>query len=86
MLAPPNMGAAYEAAFNGIYPRLAEKHGVLFYPFFLDGVAADPQLNLNDGMHLNAAGIDVIVERILPLVEALISQTVPTTVGNTKVH
>lgn len=72
MLAPPNMGPEYGAAFNALYPELAEKHGVLFYPFFLDGVAARPELNLPDGMHPTAEGIGVIVDRILPAVEALI--------------
>ena len=69
MRAAPNLGADYGKAFDGIYPRLAEKHGVPLYPFFLDGVAGDAALNLPDGMHPNAAGIDVIVERILPAVE-----------------
>lgn len=74
MLAPPNMGADYAEAFNGIYARLAEKHEVLLYPFFLDGVAAEAALNLEDGMHPNAQGIAVIVERILPTVEELLAQ------------
>lgn len=74
MIAPPNMGEDYGAKFNPIYPELAEKHGVLFYPFFLDGVAADPKLNLADGMHPTADGVGVIVERILPLAEKLVAQ------------
>ncbi len=72
MLAPPNMGTEYENAFNAIYPELAEKHGVELYPFFLDGVAADPKLNQADGIHPNAAGTDVIVERLSPMVDKLI--------------
>jgi acyl-CoA thioesterase-1 len=75
MLAPPNMGAEYSTAFDRIYPELAQKHGVLLYPFFLDGVAAVEKLNQRDGIHPTAAGIDVIVERILPSVEKLIAQT-----------
>lgn len=72
MKAPPNLGADYVASFDAIYPRLAEKHGVPFYPFFLDGVAAQPSLNQADGMHPNGAGVAIIVERITPLVvEAL---------------
>ena len=74
MRAPPNLGPEYQAAFDGMYPRLAEKHGVLLYPFFLDGVAADPKLNQADGMHPNPAGVDVIVARILPSVEQLLAQ------------
>ncbi|GLS30132.1 acyl-CoA thioesterase-1 [Mesorhizobium albiziae] len=73
MVAAPNLGPDYAAAFNGIFPRLAEKHNVAFYPFFLDGVAADRTLLLEDGMHPNTAGIDLMVERVLPLVEKLIA-------------
>lgn len=72
MLAPPNMGKDYEAAFNAIYPKLAEKHGVELYPFFLDGVVADPELNQADGIHPNAAGTEVIVERLSPVVDKLV--------------
>jgi acyl-CoA thioesterase-1 len=74
MRAPPNMGPEYQAAFDGMYPRLAAKHGVLLYPFFLDGVAADPKLNQGDGMHPSPAGVDVIVARILPSVEQLLGK------------
>ena len=72
MVAPPNMGEAYGKAFNAIYPDLAQKHDVALYPFFLEGVAAMPELNLADGIHPNEKGVDVIVERMLPAVEALI--------------
>lgn len=68
MRAPPNLGKEYEAEFNAVFPRLAERYDTAFYPFFLDGVAGDLSLNLGDGMHPNAAGVDVIVERILPSV------------------
>ena len=72
MIAPPNLGDHYAAAFNPIFGDLAAKHGTILYPFFLDGVAGNPRFNLKDGMHPNAAGIDIIVERILPAAEALI--------------
>jgi acyl-CoA thioesterase-1 len=74
MMAPPNLGEDYAAAFNPIYPELADKHGTLLYPFFLDGVAADASLNQPDGIHPNADGVAVIVERIVPSVEALIAE------------
>ncbi|WP_245902125.1 arylesterase [Phreatobacter oligotrophus] len=74
MIAPPNMGSTYGAAFNPIFPDLAAKHGLLFDPFFLEGVAAERDLNLADGMHPNGRGVDVIVRRILPKVEELIAQ------------
>jgi acyl-CoA thioesterase-1 len=71
MLAPRNMGPDYGAAFDAIYPDLAKKYGAILYPFFLDGVAADPKLNQRDGLHPTAAGVDVIVAKILPAVERL---------------
>jgi len=74
MKAPPNMGADYASAFDAIYPALAVKHPVIFYPFFLDGVAADAKLNQGDGMHPTAAGVDVIVARILPSVVELVAK------------
>jgi acyl-CoA thioesterase-1 len=72
MRAPPNMGSEYTEAFDGIFPRLAEKHGVALYPFFLDGVAADPDLNQADGIHPNARGVAVIVKRLSPAVKVLL--------------
>lgn len=74
MMAPPNLGPDYGAEFNRLYSELAKKHDILLYPFFLDGVAARPELNQGDGIHPTAAGIDVIVGRILPSVEALVEQ------------
>jgi acyl-CoA thioesterase-1 len=68
MVAPPNMGRAYGDAFNAVFPRLAERHGVDFYPFFLEGVAARPALNQRDGIHPNPAGVRIIVERFTPLI------------------
>lgn len=77
MKAPPNMGEDYANAFNPIYPELAEEHGVALYPFFLDGVAAEPNLNLEDGIHPNPVGVKVIVAKILPRVELLIEELRP---------
>ena len=74
MRAPRNLGPDYVNAFDAIYPALASTHSVVFYPFFLDGVATDPKLNQGDGQHPNAAGVDVIVARILPQVEELIAR------------
>jgi acyl-CoA thioesterase I len=71
MLAPRNLGPDYAAAFDAIYPDLAKKYGAILYPFFLDGVAADPKLNQRDGLHPTAAGVDAIVAKILPDVERL---------------
>lgn len=69
MLAPRNLGQDYAAEFDAVFPDLAEKYpDAVFYPFFLDGVAADPSLNQDDGIHPNAAGVAVIVDRIMPYV------------------
>lgn len=72
MLAPRNNGEAYGKAFDAIYPRLAQKHGVPLYPFFLDGIAGDAKLNLADMIHPNPAGVRVIVERMLPVAESFV--------------
>jgi acyl-CoA thioesterase I len=72
MLAPPNYGSDYAARFNAIYPDLAKSSDVTLYPFFLDGVATDAKLNQADGMHPTAEGVDVIVQKILPTVEAFL--------------
>ena len=68
MMAAPNMGAAYAKEFNAIYPTLAKKHGATLYPFFTNGVTANPKLLLADGMHPNPAGVGVMVKNILPTV------------------
>ena len=70
MRAAPNLGPDYGGAFEAIYADLAEKYGVPLYPFFLEGVATDPKLNLPDGLHPNEAGVQEIVRRILPHVLA----------------
>jgi acyl-CoA thioesterase-1 len=76
MLAPANYGEAYATAFNAIYPELAQEHELLFYPFFLQGVAMRHNLNLDDGLHPNAKGVAVIVDGIGPKVEELIRRVV----------
>lgn len=73
MRAAPNLGADYQTTFDAIFPNLAAKYGVPLYPFFLDGVAGQPGLQLEDGLHPNARGVDVMVERILPTVEKAIA-------------
>jgi acyl-CoA thioesterase I len=74
MRAAPNMGADYGRDFEQIYPELAAKYGVLLYPFFLDGVAADLSLTQPDGLHPNPAGVGIIVQRILPKVMELVTR------------
>jgi acyl-CoA thioesterase-1 len=74
MRAAPNMGVDYAREFEAIYPELAAKHDVLFYPFFLDGIASESRLNQRDGLHPTKAGVDAIVSRILPKVEDLVAR------------
>ncbi|MBX7198821.1 MAG: arylesterase [Rhodospirillaceae bacterium] len=74
MMAPPNLGRDYSDRFNKIYPAIAKDMGVLLYPFFLDGVAAIPELNQGDRIHPTEKGVKVIVERILPVAEKLVAQ------------
>jgi acyl-CoA thioesterase-1 len=72
MVAPPNYGSDYAARFNSIYPDLAKSFAVPLYPFFLEGVAANRKLNQADGLHPTAQGVDIIVNNILPTVQALV--------------
>jgi acyl-CoA thioesterase-1 len=74
MYAPRNLGADYVGAFDPIYPRLAAKYGLMLYPFFLEGVAGDAKLTLQDGLHPNGEGVKLIVDKILPTVEAFIAK------------
>jgi acyl-CoA thioesterase I len=74
MEALPNLGSDYDDRFRSVYTRLAKRLGILFDPFFLEGVAADPALNQPDRLHPNAAGVRRIVDRLLPLVERLLSE------------
>ncbi len=73
MLSPRNLGPEYAAQFEPVFARVAKAHGAIFYPFFLDGVAANPRLNQDDGIHPNPDGVKVIVEKIVPRVEELIA-------------
>jgi acyl-CoA thioesterase-1 len=77
MMAQRNLGTDYVKQFDSIYPRLAKEYGVIFYPFFLDGVALNPKLNQADGMHPNPAGVKIIVARMMPYVKKMLAQ-VPT--------
>jgi acyl-CoA thioesterase I len=74
MRAAPNLGEAYAARFDAIYPDLARTYGLVLYPFFLDGVADVRTLNLSDGMHPSPSGVERIVEGILPYVETFVGR------------
>jgi len=81
MQMPPNLGPRYTAAFREIYPNAARRHGVILIPFFLDGVAGEPSLNLPDGIHPTAEGFGIVVNNVWPYVleaiEAVRSAKVP---------
>jgi acyl-CoA thioesterase-1 len=72
MRALPNLGVDYVEGFETIYPELAAKYDVLFYPFFLDGIAGDEKLNQRDRLHPTAAGVDAIVKGMLPKTEEML--------------
>ena len=75
MLIPPNYGPDYTEQFAAIYPKLAEELDVALLPFLLEGVAADPELNLADGIHPNADGHEILATTVLqhltPLLDGL---------------
>jgi acyl-CoA thioesterase-1 len=74
MYAAPNLGPDYGRRFDSIYPDIAKKYGLVLYPFFLDGVAGERSLTMQDGLHPTAKGVEVVVERILPSVEAFLAR------------
>lgn len=74
MYASRNLGEDYARKFDVIYSDIAKKHDLVLYPFFLDGVAGERSLNLPDGLHPTAKGVEVIVERILPSVESFLAR------------
>ena len=72
MRASPSLGSDYVSSYEVVFPQLAAEFGTAFYPFFLDGVAANRSLNQADGMHPNAEGVRTIVRAILPSIKALL--------------
>ncbi len=72
MQAPPNLGMEYRGEFNEMFKKLSQRSGVIFYPFFLAGVAAEASLNQADGIHPNEKGVSIIVEKLLPFAENLL--------------
>ena len=74
MYAPPNLGPAYEKSFRAVFDRLGARKGLIYYPFFLAGVATHPALMQPDGIHPNAAGVRVIVAGIMPDVLRLLAE------------
>jgi acyl-CoA thioesterase-1 len=77
MLATPSLGETYRKEFDAIFPTLAKAYRVPLYPFFLDGLMAEPKLSLPDGLHPNRAGVETIVDRLLPALLPLLSGPPP---------
>ena len=74
MYAPPNFGPEYGRAFRAVFDRLSRRPGIIYDPFFLEGVARQAALNQPDGLHPSEEGVKKIVARMLPLVERLIDE------------
>ena len=74
MLAPVNLGPEYGAEFNPVYPDLAQKYNLPFYPFFLQDVALVPRYNQRDGLHPNAEGVAKIIDGMMPLLQKFLSE------------
>ena len=74
MRAPPNLGPDYVAAYDAVFQRLSQRPELIYDPFFLEGVAAQPGLNQADGIHPNPEGVRRIVARLLPVVERLLAE------------
>lgn len=74
MLAPPNMGEQYARDFAAVFERLGKRPGVVFEPFFLEGVAGDASLNQADHIHPNPAGVRIVVKHILPFVTKVLRE------------
>jgi len=74
MTLPRNIGPDYIGAFEKVYPTLAEKHKVALIPFFLEGAAGKPELNLEDGIHPNEAGYRLVTANVLKYLEPMIKK------------
>jgi len=74
MKAPPNLGSDYTQQYSKVFDDLAAAHKVIYYPFFLEGVATHQELNQADGLHPLPAGVAIIVRGMLPQVEELLKR------------
>jgi len=73
MQAPSSYGQDYQSSFNSIYPQLAEEHDISLYPFFLEGVALNADLNQSDGKHPNSRGIALISKKIAENIKKILN-------------
>jgi len=77
MYAPPNLGEDYQRAFRAVFDTLGKRPGILYDPFFLEGIAGDPALNQADHIHPNPQGVKLEVNRLAPLVAQLLAKVAP---------
>lgn len=73
MEAPPNFGPDYTSEFRAVYAELAAEYGIRLIPFFLEGVAGVPALNLPDGIHPNAAGQERVADLVWRELETMLA-------------
>ena len=74
MTLPPNFGAEYIRAFEAAFPNVAEQTGAKLIPFLLDGVAADPELNQDDGIHPTAEGNRIVAKTVADFLEPMLER------------
>ena len=77
MYAPPNLGEDYQRAFRAVFDTLGKRPGILYDPFFLEGIAGDPALNQADHIHPNPQGVKLEVNRLAPIVARLLAKVAP---------
>ena len=75
MEAPPNFGPAYTSEFREVYRQVAREHDVTFVPFYLEGVAGIPDLNISDGIHPNAEGSRIVEKTVWTALEPLLKRS-----------
>ena len=73
MQAPSSYGQEYQSSFNSIYPELAEEYEIFLYPFLLEGVALNAELNQSDGKHPNSKGIALISKKIAKKIKNILN-------------
>ena len=74
MKIPPKIGANYTAGFQTIFPALVDSNKINSIPFLLEGVAGDPILNHEDGIHPTAEGTKIVIENVWKVVELLLKR------------
>ncbi len=74
MRIPSNYGARYTQRFLESFAQVAEEHNTALVPFFLEGVATDPSLMQDDGIHPNSAAQPILLDLVWPALEPLLTR------------